>query len=153
MIVTYRRKHDRTIVDITGSILTYRRKHGWVTEDITESILTYRRKHDRTLVDIIIIVCYTDSKTAQSNSSEHYRVLYIYIIPWQTGWKYERALHTELHQSTGYRVGFYVCLYTQHKTEISNILNNMNSLILKAVQDFIAQSGRFAMEWQTQLNS
>ena len=34
-----------------------------------------------------------------------------------------------------------------------NISNNMNSLIFKAVQDFIAQSGRFAMEWQTRLNS
>ena len=34
-----------------------------------------------------------------------------------------------------------------------NISNNMNSLIFKAVQDFITQSGRFAMEWQTQLNS
>ena len=34
-----------------------------------------------------------------------------------------------------------------------NISNKMNSLIFKAVQDFIAQSGRFAMEWQTQLNS
>ena len=27
-----------------------------------------------------------------------------------------------------------------------NILNNMNSLIFKAVQDFIAQPGRFATE-------
>ena len=27
-----------------------------------------------------------------------------------------------------------------------NISNNMNSLIFKAVQDFITQSGRFAME-------
>ena len=35
----------------------------------------------------------------------------------------------------------------------SNISNNKNSLLFKAVQDFIAQSGRFAMEWQTQLNS
>ena len=34
-----------------------------------------------------------------------------------------------------------------------NISNNMNSLIFKAVQDFITQSGLFAMEWQTQLNS
>ena len=29
---------------------------------------------------------------------------------------------------------------------VLNISNNMNSLIFKAVQDFIAQSGRFAME-------
>ena len=34
-----------------------------------------------------------------------------------------------------------------------NISNNMNSLIFKTVQDFIVQSGRFDMEWQTQLNS
>ena len=34
-----------------------------------------------------------------------------------------------------------------------NLSNNMNSLIFKAVKDFIAQSGRFAMEWRTQLNS
>ena len=56
--VTVLRKHDqsRAIVDITGSILTY------------------GRKHDRTLA--VITGCYTDSKTAQSNSSEHYRVLY-----------------------------------------------------------------------------
>ena len=29
-----------------------------------------------------------------------------------------------------------------------NTSNNMNSLIFKAVQDFITQSGRFAIEWQ-----
>ena len=34
-----------------------------------------------------------------------------------------------------------------------NISNNMNSLIFKTVQDFIVRSGRFDMEWQTQLNS
>ena len=34
-----------------------------------------------------------------------------------------------------------------------NISNNMNSLIFKAVLDFIAQFGHFAMEWQTQRNS
>ena len=27
----------------------------------------------------------------------------------------------------------------------------MNSLIVKTVLDFIAQSGRFAMEWQTEI--
>ena len=34
-----------------------------------------------------------------------------------------------------------------------NIPNSMNSLIFKAVQNLIAQSGHFAMEWQTQLNN
>ena len=34
-----------------------------------------------------------------------------------------------------------------------NISSNMNSLLFKAVQDVIAQSVRFAIKWQTQLNS
>ena len=35
---------------------------------------------------------------------------------------------------------------TEKDMTYPNLSNNMNSLIFKAVQDFIAQSGRFAME-------
>ena len=37
-------------------------------------------------------------------------------------------------------------LFIDNKDSVFCISNNMNSLLFKAVQDFIAQSGRFAME-------
>ena len=60
---------------------------------------------------------------------------------------------TRVRQNTIFRLPANLLNITTLLQGDPNISNNMNSLIFKAVQDFIVQSSCFAMEWQTQLNS
>ena len=60
---------------------------------------------------------------------------------------------THVRQNTIFRLPANLLNITTLLQGDPNISNKMNSLLFKAVQDFITQSGRFAIEWQTQLNS
>ena len=53
---------------------------------------------------------------------------------------------THVRQNTIFRLPANLLNITTLLQGDPNISNNMNSLIFKAVQDFITQSGRFAME-------
>ena len=64
-----------------------------------------------------------------------------------------RPRFTHVRQNTIFRLPANLLNITTLLQGDPNISNNMNSLIFKAAQDFITQSGRFAMEWKTQLNS
>ena len=57
-----------------------------------------------------------------------------------------RPRFTHVRQNTIFRIPANLLNITTFLQRDPNISNNMNSLMFKAVQDFITQSGRFAME-------
>ena len=56
------------------------------------------------------------------------------------------VLHMYIYQNTIFRLPANLLNITALLQGDPNISNNMNSLIFKAVQDFITQSGHFVME-------